>query len=107
MTSEPHDTETTSPLVGAPLEGSEGSEPVDAVDETRPMPPAATPEQPPRGLKVGYLVAGLVCFGIVAIWALGIGGVVDTSSFKWLAPAVLILAGAAGLAAAVFGQRRR
>lgn len=64
-------------------------------------------QQVRRGLKVGYLVAGLLCLGVVAIWALGISETVDTSSFAWLVPAVLIVAGLGGLAAAVLGQRPR
>jgi hypothetical protein len=48
-------------------------------------------------LNVSYLVVGLVFLGIAASWALRTSGVVDTGDVRWLVPAVLLVAGAAGL----------
>ena len=48
-------------------------------------------------LNVSYLVVGLVFLGIAGSWALRTSGIVDSSDIRWLVPAVLLVAGAAGL----------
>ena len=48
-------------------------------------------------LNVSYLVVGLVFLGIAASWTLRASGVVDSGDIRWLVPAVLLVAGAAGL----------
>ena len=52
-------------------------------------------------VNVTHLVFGLVFLGIVAAWVLRTTGVVDPGSDRWIFPAVLLLAGGAGLVASV------
>ena len=58
-------------------------------------------------LNVSYLVVGLVFLGIAASWALRASGVVDSGDIRWLVPAVLLVAGVAGLVAATARGLRR
>jgi hypothetical protein len=58
-------------------------------------------------LNVSYLVVGLVFLGVSGCWALLASGAVDSADTRWMVPAVLLLAGTAGLvAAAAKGLRR-
>jgi hypothetical protein len=57
-------------------------------------------------VNVGHLVMGVAFAGMVLVWALLQGGVVETSELDWLMPVPWLLAGAAGLAATVWGSRR-
>ena len=64
-----------------------------------------TPKTHP--LNVSYLVVGLVFLGISGAWALRSSGTVDAGDVRWLAPLVLVAAGAIGLVAfAAKGLRR-
>lgn len=56
-----------------------------------------TPKTHP--LNVSYLVVGLVFLGISGAWALRSSGAVDAGDLRWLAPLVLVAAGAIGLVA--------
>jgi hypothetical protein len=59
-------------------------------------------------VNVGHLVMGVALLGLVAIWALIVGDVVEGDDVRWLLPAPWVLAGAAGLIAlAVTGHRGR
>ncbi len=59
-------------------------------------------------VNVGHLVMGIALLGLVAVWALIIGDVVEGEDVRWLLPAPWVLAGAAGLIAlAVTGHRGR
>jgi hypothetical protein len=63
----------------------------------------------PSGLhpvNVGQLVMGVAFAGMVLVWALYTGDVVDSSELRWLMPIPWIAAGAAGLAATVWPSRR-
>lgn len=63
--------------------------------------------RPRRAVKVAHLVVGLVFLGIAALWALDAAGVADSSTARYLAPAVLVGAGVIGLAALLVSSRRR
>jgi len=52
-------------------------------------------------VNVTHLVMGLVFLGIAGSWALRQLGVISAEGGRWVLPVILILAGAAGLAAAV------
>ena len=59
-------------------------------------------------VNVTHLVFGLVFLGLAGSWVLRTTGVVDAGSDRWILPAVLLLAGGAGLVASVsktFGRR--
>ncbi len=59
-------------------------------------------------VNVGHLVMGIALLGLVAIWALIIGDVVEGDDVRWLLPTPWVLGGAAGLIAlAVTGHRGR
>lgn len=57
-------------------------------------------------VNVGHLVMGVAFAGMVLVWALVQGDVVETSELNWLMPIPWLAAGAAGLAATVWGSRR-
>lgn len=59
-------------------------------------------------VNVGHLVMGIALLGLVAVWALIVGDVVEGEDVRWLLPAPWVLGGAAGLVAlAVTGSRGR
>jgi hypothetical protein len=59
-------------------------------------------------VNVGHLVMGVALLGLVAVWALIVGDVVEGEDVRWLLPAPWVLGGAAGLIArAVTGHRGR
>ena len=58
-----------------------------------------------RPVKVAYLVIGLLFVGIAGIWALGASDTVKSEDMALWSPALLILAGAAGLVAVVVNSR--
>lgn len=61
-----------------------------------------------HAVNVGQLVMGLVFLGLVGIWALWTGDVVDGDDLQWLLPVPWVVAGAAGLVATtVNGAARR
>ena len=76
------------------------------------MSESATESNPARPsgrhpVSVGHLVMGLAFLGLVGVWALVQGDVVDGDEIRWLLPVPWVLAGIAGLAAtAVSGARR-
>jgi hypothetical protein len=57
-------------------------------------------------VNVGHLVMGVAFAGMVLVWALVQGDVVADEELRWLMPIPWIAAGAAGLAATVWGSRR-
>lgn len=58
-------------------------------------------------VNVVHLVMGLMFLGIVAVWALVEGGIVDDVDVRWLLPVPWLVAGGAGLIALVAAGRRR
>ena len=58
-----------------------------------------------RRPSVVHLVLGLVFLGLAGLWALAASGVVSSDD-AWLLPGLLVLAGAAGLVAALVTGRR-
>ena len=57
-------------------------------------------------VNIGQLVMGVAFAGMVLVWALVQGDVVETGELRWLLPIPWIAAGAAGLAATVLPSRR-
>lgn len=57
-------------------------------------------------VNITQLVLGVAFAGMVLVWALVQGGVVETGELRWLMPIPWIAAGAAGLAATVWPGRR-
>lgn len=56
---------------------------------------------------VGHLVMGIALLGLVAVWALVAGDVVEGSDIRFLLPVPWVLAGVAGLVALIASDRRR
>ena len=71
--------------------------------------PLDAPDKPSglHPVNIGQLVMGVAFAGMVLVWALVQGDVVDTSELRWLMPIPWLAAGAAGLAATVWGSRRQ
>lgn len=57
-------------------------------------------------VNIGQLVMGVAFAGMVLVWALVQGDVVEAGELRWLMPIPWIAAGAAGLAATVWPSRR-
>ncbi len=69
---------------------------------------AAARESGRHPVNVGHLVMGVALLGLVVIWALIVGDVVEGGDVRWLLPTPWVLAGGAGLVAlAVTGRRGR
>ena len=66
--------------------------------------PLDAPEKPTgwHPVNITQLVMGVAFAGIVLIWALVQGDVVETDELRWLMPIPWLAAGAAGLAATVW-----
>jgi hypothetical protein len=79
------------------------------MSDTTTTPPTTTEPERESGrhpVNVGHLVMGVALLGLVAIWALIVGDVVEGDDVRWLLPTPWVLAGAAGLIAlAVNGHR--
>jgi hypothetical protein len=59
-------------------------------------------------VNIGHLVMGIALIGLVGVWALIVGDVVEGADIRWLMPTPWVLGGAAGLIAlAVTGHRGR
>ena len=71
--------------------------------------PLDAPDKPSglHPVNIGHLVMGVAFAGMVLVWALVQGDVVDTSELRWLLPIPWLAAGAAGLAATVWPGRRQ
>jgi hypothetical protein len=70
--------------------------------------PLDAPEKPSglHPVNITQLVMGVAFAGMVLVWALIQGDVVDTDELRWLMPIPWIAAGVAGLAASVWPSRR-
>ena len=70
--------------------------------------PLDAPDKPSgfHPVNIGQLVMGVAFAGMVLVWALVEGDVVDTSELRWLLPIPWLAAGAGGLAATVWPGRR-
>jgi len=58
-------------------------------------------------VNIGHLVMGLAFVGLVAVWALVQGGVVDHHDVRWLLPLPWVVAGIVGLVASTLTSRDR
>jgi hypothetical protein len=58
-------------------------------------------------VNIGHLVMGLAFAGLLGIWALIVGDVVDDDDIRWLLPLPWVFAGAVGLLAVTLATRRR
>ena len=56
-------------------------------------------------VSVGHLVMGIAFLGLVVVWALVEGDVVEGSEVRWLMPLPWVFAGAAGLLASLLVGR--
>ena len=70
--------------------------------------PLDAPDKPSglHPVNVGHLVMGIAFAGMVLVWALIQGDVVETDQLSWLLPIPWLAAGAAGLAATAWPSRR-
>ena len=70
--------------------------------------PLDAPDKPSgmHPVNITHLVMGVAFAGMVLVWALVQGEVVDTDELRWLMPIPWLAAGAAGLAAIVWPARR-
>ncbi len=57
-------------------------------------------------VNIGYLVMGIAFLGLVGVWALFQGDVVNGGEVRWQLPVPWVLAGLAGLLATTVGARR-
>lgn len=58
-------------------------------------------------VNIGHFVMGLAFLGLVGVWALIQGDVVDGEDIRWLLPVPWVLAGIAGLLATTLTGRDR
>ena len=58
-------------------------------------------------VNVGHLVMGLAFLGLVGVWALIQGDVVEGDDIRWLLPVPWVFAGIAGLLATTLSSRSR
>lgn len=70
--------------------------------------PLDAPEKPSgrHPVNITQLVMGVAFAGLLLIWALVEGGVVDAGEYRWLLPVPWLAAGAAGLVATVLPSRK-
>lgn len=57
-------------------------------------------------VNVGHLVMGVALLGLLTVWALVEGDVVDGDDLRWVLPVPWVLAGVAGLVVLVLRDRR-
>lgn len=57
-------------------------------------------------VNTAHLVMGVAFLGLVVVWALVTGDVVDGGDTRWLLPVPWLVAGAAGIAATLLAARR-
>lgn len=58
-------------------------------------------------VNIGHLVMGVAFAGLMAVWALVAGNVVEGADIRWLLPAPWVLAGLVGLVALITADGRR
>ena len=58
-------------------------------------------------VNVGHLVMGIAFLGLVTVWVLVVGDIVDDTEIRWLLPVPWVLAGAAGLVGLTLSNRRK
>ncbi len=58
-------------------------------------------------VNIGHLVMGVAFTGLLVVWALVAGDVVEGEDVRWLLPVPWVLAGAAGLVGLIAADRRR
>ena len=58
-------------------------------------------------MNIGHLVMGIAFLGLVGIWALVQGDLVNDDDVRWLLPIPWVFAGVAGLLATTLSARNR
>jgi hypothetical protein len=58
-------------------------------------------------VNIGHLVMGLAFAGLLGVWALIVGDVVDGDDIRWLLPLPWVFAGGIGLLAIMLATRKR
>ncbi|MCW2814173.1 MAG: hypothetical protein JWN84_1628 [Nocardioides sp.] len=58
-------------------------------------------------VNIGHLVMGVAFTGLLVVWALVAGDVVEGEDVRWLLPVPWVLAGVAGLVGLIASDRRR
>jgi hypothetical protein len=74
---------------------------------TQPLSAEPARESGRHPINIGHLVMGIAFVGLVGVWALIQGDVVDGSDIRWLLPVPWVLAGIAGLLATTLTGRDR
>jgi hypothetical protein len=67
----------------------------------------AVPSGARHPVNIGHLVMGLAFAGLLGVWALIVGDVVDGDDIRWLLPLPWVFAGAIGLLAVTLATHRR
>ena len=78
-------------------------------DYSEPMVGPLDASEKPSGwhpVNITHLVMGVAFAGMLLVWALLQGDVVETDELRWLMPIPWLAAGAAGLAATVWPSRK-
>lgn len=85
-------------LGDTPYAATDATSAAPATDPTSATEAGSTPSRWRHPVNTGHLVMGIAFAGLVAVWALFAGDVVDSDDVRWLMPIPWVVAGATGLA---------